>query len=76
MFNRKYLYIVAVCSVIAVPASYFIISRWLEQFTYRAPMVWWVYAIAILIVALITAVTVTLRSWKAVNENPTNSIMH
>ncbi|MBR6632578.1 MAG: ABC transporter permease, partial [Alistipes sp.] len=35
MFNRKYLYIVAACSAVAIPVSYYIISRWMEQYVYR-----------------------------------------
>ena len=76
MFNRKYLYIVAACSAVAIPVSYYIISRWMEQYVYRTPMSWWVYALAVGVILLITIVTVSLRSWSAANENPTNSIMH
>ena len=76
MFNRKYLYIVAACSAVAIPVSYYIISRWMEQYVYRVEMSWWVYALAVGVILLITIVTVSLRSWRAANENPTNSIMH
>ena len=76
MFNRKYLYIVAACSAVAIPVSYYIISRWMEQYVYRVEMSWWVYALAAGVILLITIVTVSLRSWSAANENPTNSIMH
>ena len=76
MFNRKYLYIVAACSAVAIPVSYYIISRWMEQYVYRVEMSWWVYALAVGVILLITIVTVSLRSWSAANENPTKSIMH
>ena len=75
MFNRKYLYIVAICSAVAIPVSHYIISRWMEQYVYRTPMSWWVYALAVGVILLITIVTVSLRSWSAANENPTQSIM-
>ena len=75
MFNRKYLYIVAICSAVAIPVSYYIISRWMEQYVYRTPMSWWVYALAVGVILTITVVTVTLRSFKAATENPTESIM-
>ena len=75
MFNRKYLYIVAACSAVAIPVSYYIISRWMEQYVYRVEMSWWVYALAVAIILAITVVTVTMRSFKAATENPTESIM-
>ena len=74
MFNRKYLYIVAACSAVAIPVSYYIISRWMEQYVYRVEMSWWVYALAVGVILAITVVTVTLRSFKAATENPTESI--
>ena len=76
MFNRKYLYIVAACSAVAIPVSYYIIDQWMQQYVYRVEMSWWVYALAVGVILLITIVTVSLRSWSAANENPTNSIMH
>ena len=76
LFNRKYLYIVATCSAVAIPVSYYIIDQWMQQYVYRTPMSWWVYALAVGVILLITIVTVSLRSWSAANENPTNSIMH
>lgn len=75
MFNRKYLYIVAACSAVAIPVSYYIIDQWMQQYVYRTPMSWWVYALAVGVILLITVVTVTLRSFKAATENPTESIM-
>ena len=75
MFNRKYLYIVAICSAVAIPVSHYIISRWMEQYVYRVEMSWWVYALAVGVILAITVVTVTLRSFKAATENPTESIM-
>jgi len=75
MFNRKYLYIVAICSAVAIPLSYYIIDGWMQQYVYRTPMSWWVYALAVGVILLITIITVSLRSWSAANENPTQSIM-
>ena len=75
LFNRKYLYIVAACSAVAIPVSYYIIDQWMQQYVYRTPMSWWVYALAVAIILVITVATVTLRSFKAATENPTESIM-
>ncbi len=75
LFNRKYLYIVAACSAVAIPVSYYIIDQWMQQYVYRTPMSWWGYALAVGVILAITVVTVTLRSFKAATENPTESIM-
>ena len=74
MFNRKYLYIVAICSAVAIPVSHYIISRWMEQYVYRVELSWWVYALAVGVILLITIITVSLRSLTAATENPIESI--
>ena len=76
MFNKQYFIIVAICSAVAIPVSYFVINYWMQQFAYRSPMAWWVFALAVAIVMLVTFATVTIRSWNAANENPTDSIAH
>ena len=76
MFNKQYFIIVAICSAVAIPVSYFVIDYWMQQFAYRSPMAWWVFALAVAIVMLVTFLTVTIRSWNAANENPTDSIAH
>ena len=73
-FNRKYLYIVVLCSAVAIPVSYCIIDNWMQLYVYRTPMSWWVYALAVGVILLITIVTVSLRSWSAANENPVDAI--
>ena len=75
LFNRKYLYIVAACSAVAIPVSYYIIDQWMQQYVYRVEMSWWVYALAVGVILAITVITLTLRSFKAATENPTESIM-
>ena len=74
MFNIMYLRIVAICSLVAVPVSYLVIDRWMQQFAYRATMAVWVYLLAIAIVVAITIATVTARAYKAANDNPVDAI--
>jgi len=74
MFNRTYLYIVAVCFVIAVPVAWYEIKLWLQNFAYQTPIRIWVFAVALLAVLAVTILTVTLQSYKAATENPAQSI--
>ncbi|MEG2282575.1 MAG: FtsX-like permease family protein, partial [Rikenellaceae bacterium] len=74
MFNRKYIIIVLVCFVIAAPVTYYILSVWVSQFAYHAPISWWIFALALLLVLFITITTVTVRSYKSANEDPVSSI--
>ena len=74
MFNRRYVMLVAVCFVLAVPVSIWAVRHWLAGFAYAVPLYWWVFALALAGVLAVTALTVTVRSWLAVNENPAESV--
>ncbi|MEF9950199.1 MAG: ABC transporter permease, partial [Mucinivorans sp.] len=74
MFNRKFVWIIAVCFALAAPVAYFGVNLWLEDFAYRTPLHWWVFAAALLIVLSITLLTVTVQSYRAATENPVKSI--
>ena len=74
MFNRRYVMLVAVCFVLAVPVSIWAVRHWLAGFAYAVPLYWWVFALALAGVLAVTALTVTVRSWRAVNENPAESM--
>lgn len=70
MFVRRYAVIVGICFVVAAPIAWYITSRWLEQFVNRITMPLWVYPVVLLLIMTITVLIVSLRSWKAANENP------
>jgi putative ABC transport system permease protein len=74
MFNKAYFRILLICFVVAVPVAWFAVSRWLENFAYRTPMYWWVFALALVAVGIITALTVTIQNWRVANDDPVRSI--
>lgn len=74
LINNKFVRIVLICFLIATPIAYFFIDRWLNTFTYRTPMHWWIFVLSFLLIFVITAATVTLRSLKAATSNPAESI--
>lgn len=74
MFNKVYLRMMSVCFILAAPLAWYGVHRWLENFSYKTPMYWWVYLAALAVVGLITVATVTYQNWKAANANPVESL--
>ena len=74
MFNSRFVKIVLVCFVIAVPVSIVIMRRYLEGFAYQVPLHVWVFALALLAVLAVTIAVVTLRSLRAATVNPVKSL--
>ena len=74
MFNVQFLKVVAVCSVIAIPLSYYIVDKYLMSFANRIALSAWVFVLSVVIILLLTIFVVTTRSWRAANENPIDAI--
>jgi putative ABC transport system permease protein len=74
LFNRKYFRIVCVCFALAAPVAYWGVVRWQENFAYKMPLYWWIFAVAFLTVTVLTMVTVTFQNWRAASANPVESI--
>lgn len=74
MFNKIYLRIIVICFIIAAPIAWYGVNKWLESFTYKTPVYWWMFACAFLVVTVATLLTVTFQNWKAANANPIDSL--
>ena len=74
MFNKIYFRILCICFIIAAPVAYYAIVKWLENFAYKTPLYWWVFAVSFIIIVVVTTFTVTFQNWKAANANPVESI--
>ncbi len=74
MFNVKFVKIVLICFVTAVPLSYAVTDFYLKSFAYRMPLQWWVYAAALAAVLVVTAAVVTAKSFSAAVADPVKSL--
>ncbi len=70
MFNLEFARIVLVCFALATPLTWWIVNRYLSGFAYRVPIYAWVFALALIVVLLVTALVVTARACRAATENP------
>ncbi|HXB45018.1 MAG TPA: FtsX-like permease family protein, partial [Puia sp.] len=61
-------------TIIAVPAGYFIMQKWLEGFAYRIRIDWWLFAVAAMAAVLIALITVSFQAIKAAVANPVKSL--
>lgn len=70
LLHRKYGYILLVSFIIATAFSYWIINKYLENFAHKAPVSWWLFAVAGIVVALISYITLGFQIRKAIRINP------
>ena len=74
MFNRKFLILTAVCSAVAVPIAFIVVSAYFSGFTYHYEINVWPFVFGVLMALIVTALVVTGASLKAANENPVKTL--
>ena len=74
LLTKDFIKLVLVAFVIASPISYFFMNRWLEGFTYKINIDWWVFALAGGFALIITLLTVGFQSIKSAIANPVKSL--
>lgn len=67
---------IVVAVVIAIPISYYAMTRWMEAFAYKTELSWYVFAFAGIISISIALVTVSVQSWKEARRNPVESLRY
>ena len=65
---------ILIAGAIATPIAWLLMNRWLEGYQYRTQISWWVFAMAIGGVILITMITMGYKTIKAANANPVRSL--
>ncbi len=70
LLSKNFLKWIGLAFVIAVPISWYAMSRWLENFSYKTPMSWWIFALAGITAFSIALLTISWQSIKAARRNP------
>ena len=72
--SSDFLKLVLVAILISLPIGWFAMNKWLEDFSYRIEIGWWVFALATLLAVAIAILTVSYQSIKAAIANPVRSL--
>lgn len=76
LINRDFIWMVAVAFLAATPVSALIMHKWLENFTYKTGLSWWVFVLAGVLALFITLITVSWQSWRAATRNPVEALRY
>ena len=69
-----FLKLVGIAILISLPIGWYAMNKWLQDFSYRIEINWWVLALAGLIAITIAIITVSYQSVKAAIVNPVKSL--
>ena len=67
---------VIIANVIAIPLSWFLMKRWLENFEYRISISWWIFLLAMAISVLIALLSTFYQTIRASRANPVDALRY
>jgi ABC-type antimicrobial peptide transport system permease subunit len=74
LLSTDFVILVIISCGIAIPISGYFLHGWLQQYEYRTPLSWWIFAASGLGALLITLLTVSYQAIRAALMNPVNSL--
>ncbi len=74
MLSVQFVKLVLISLCIAIPLSYYGMHNWLQNYSYRDNISWWVFGVAGFGILLITLLTVSYQSLRAAMANPVTSL--
>ena len=74
LLSKKYVVLIVISFVLAFPLSYYLTHQWLQNFSYKITIQWWMILLPGLIVLAATLLTISIRSVKAALSNPVDSL--
>ena len=69
-----FLKLVSVAILVSLPLGWYAMDKWLQDFSYRIDIPWWVFVLAAFLAVLISVLTVSYQSIKAAIVNPVKSL--
>lgn len=74
LVTKEFIKPVVIALLIATPIAWWVMYKWLQDFTYRINIQWWVFAVAGVVAVLIAVATVSFHAVKAALTNPVKSL--
>ncbi len=74
LLSKDFVFLVIISFVVASPIAYYFMNEWLQKYTYRTEISWWVFALSGVGALAITLLTVSWQSIKAAVANPVTSL--
>ena len=76
MLSWRFTKWVILANIIALPAAWYVMNRWLQNFAYRINIGLWIFVVSAALALFIALLTVSFQSIKAATANPVDSLRY
>lgn len=74
LISRDFISLVVLAMLVASPIAWYFLNNWLQAYPYRVDVYWWIFALAIALMVIITLATLSFKTIKAALANPVKSL--
>lgn len=74
LLSKDFIILVVISFLLAFPLSYYFMHGWLDNYSYRTTLSWWIFVAAGIGCLIITIVVVSMQAIKAAVANPVKSL--
>ena len=74
LLAKEFLQLVTVSCIVAFPVAWWFMNSWLQDYSYRTTIQWWMFTFAGLSALVIALITVSFQAIKAAIANPVKSL--
>lgn len=76
LLTQEFIRLIFIANIIAIPVSYFAMSKWLQEFSYKVDIAIWMYLLTLLVTMFIGIITVAWQALKTAMGDPVNAIKY
>jgi ABC-type antimicrobial peptide transport system permease subunit len=76
LFSKEFTKCVLIANIIALPAAYFFVLVWINDYTYRTTISFWIFILAAILTIVIALLTVSYQAVKAAKANPVDALRY
>jgi putative ABC transport system permease protein len=75
-FLRVNFILVLLASLFSIPVTLYVMTKWLNNYSYKVQISWWVFAIPFVVSTIAVLLTVFIHSYKASRINPVKALRY
>ncbi len=76
LIQKEFILFIIIASAIAIPLAWYILSLWLNEFYYRVPVQWYLFALSVIVVGGFVSLILLLKTLRILRENPANALKY
>ena len=76
LLSKEFIKWVAIANIIAWPLSWWALDNWLNNYTYRVSLSWWIFLLAGLLTLAVTLLITSYQGYRAANTDPVNALRY